>query len=1058
MFYSSLKTIMIAIVVCLSAHASAGNIKTEQVHLELVKDRLDISYQFQRPAGMDITEVGYYLRTESKNDLPISFLADAAVVDSPMTATTGRVSFSIPAKYLASGNYQVILKAKVPTETGKTFLKSNGWNAMLTLNDYSGKDVEIRARILPIEGVPGLWFFARAQDGLGPNPNQFKFYFLSVGGKLNVGKSFQTQVWSTKRSYAAVENYVDDMWHSYVFRCVGNRIEAELDGRKMLEMLDPDDPYKEGTVGLRMGYASCYLGDFTVKDLQSDKIVFDLNSTTKPLSESWHTLKGEWALEKGYLAFDETVLGSFTVSEQANIPRPIVKLKPADDAMQLTINGTPFLPLLLSPGETEFDAFKPSTSVYLKNTFKAGIKLYAPILFLGYDESTKGPKLKAMDDLMSQMLLACPDAYFVVRTYLVPPPDMPEAEKTLVTRRPGDLSDTPSDVAGIGKFNASLASNHYREYATRALRELIAHMRAQPYSERFIGLLLAGAGYEGNWGQPNGNYGLWMDACAAQERRFSVFLKAKYGTEEALRIAWGDGKASLASPPLPGLEDRTVSDVAGFRDPVKTGRSRWISDFLDMYCEQNIEVAKPFFDTVQRDDPDTFYGRFGGPVGTCSKAWAGIQLYSSYRYDLLELTNPGVTFIAGCLGYADRMAGGTSVYTVQAWESIRRHGKLALGEADINTHMAAKGEKSCEDTIASMRREFAHTVLIGRQAMWYFDMAYSGPWYDDPPLIDEMGRQTRIGEAALKLEHRSVADVLVVQDNRSLRYFSSSPSPIAKGQGIGMPWALYAHHQVHVNVESMSRSGAQMDFILSDDFGAMPRYKLNIFPTQFYCDTGMRENIHKRLNDEGGVCFFFTAAGLLNEKGAGLANMEDLLGMNVKFDGPSTLNASSIPGEHPIARELGKGVELEDGKTQWYRFFVDDKEAIPLALYADGKVAMAIKKYGKGFVVYSGIPVISPAVYRAVARFAGSHIYSASDDSFFADNQFVSIHTKSGGAKRIQLPKNCHEVVELFTGNRIPCENGQIAVTLPEKHTDVYYMGDDSEFLAALKRIAAKDP
>ena len=1039
----------------LTGMINAGCLEPDQVRLKIEDKKLQIDYQYRRPDGMTIEEFRYYLRTEAGHDLPISLLADRAQSDLPLKQASGRVSFSIPAAFLASGSYHLVVKVKVRQEQEKPFLKSDGWTAMIKLKNFVGKNVEIRSRVRLIEGDQGLWFMARTQPDLGPAANKWKFYFLSGGAKMNAGKSFQTHNWSTERAY--VEHaypYTAGGWHSYVFRCSGNRIEGVLDDTVKVEMTDPANTYSEGGVGIRMGFASCYFDDLVVKDLQTGSNVFDWTSGAGKFSSDWEVLKGNWTVEKGYVETEEIVLGRISVPVQTNIPAPEVKLKPHQGDWQLTVNGTPVVPLLFSSGETEIAPFKDSTARLLRDLYQSGIRLYAPIVSVAADK-TGEPDLRDMDDLMNLITLICPDAYIVLRVYLLPPPDLPEAEKTLVTRRPGDTSDTPRDAAGIGKFNASLASEHYRRYAPRALTKVIAHIRSRSYGERVAGMLLAGAGYEGDWGHPNACYGLYMDACPAQNRRFTDFLRTKYKTEEELRKAWDDPAANFTNLPLPGVEDRTVADLAGFRDPAKTGSSRRVSDFLDMYCEQNIAMVKPLFDVVSEHDPDKLYGRFGG-LGTCNKAWAGIQLYSAYRHDLLDLSHPGLSFLTGCLGYGDRMAGGTSIYTVQAWESVRRHGKMVVGEADIHTHVATNGEKNVTQTIASMRREFAHTVLIGRQGLWYYDMAYSGPWYEDPLLHDELRKQMDVGKAGLPLVHRSAAEVLVIQDNRSLRYFATSPQPLKKGQDVRLPWAMYAHHQVHQNIESMTRSGVSMDFIVPDDLNAMPPYKLSIFPTQFYCDEKMRQGIHERLKKEGGVCFFFTAAGLLDEHGADLQNMEKLLGMKIKYDGPAALKARSVKENSPILQYLPEGVELDNGEAEWYRFYVDDPEATPLARYADGKVAMAVKKYGRGFMVYSGLPVTAPAVYQAVAKFAGVHIYSSSGDAFFADNQFVMIHTKTGGVKQIFLPRKSSKIIEVFSGENAGRNTGQITVELPAKHTAVYYIGDDPEFINAITAISRK--
>ncbi|MBF0246224.1 MAG: hypothetical protein HQL31_13310, partial [Planctomycetes bacterium] len=158
---------------------------------------------------------------------------------------------------------------------------------------------------------------------------------------------------------------------------------------------------------------------------------------------------------------------------------------------------------------------------------------------------------------------------------IIPPPPLPEDEQISVSRRPGDTSDAKASQV----FDQiSLFSETYRAYAPGAMAKIMEHLAALPEAGRIIGTVICGAGFEWNWGNPGGNWGLMMDICPAVTREFGRWLERKYGRAESLRAAWGDPAANFENPALPGIEERTHADIGGFRDPSQP-RSRWIQDF-----------------------------------------------------------------------------------------------------------------------------------------------------------------------------------------------------------------------------------------------------------------------------------------------------------------------------------------------------------------------------------------------------------------------------------------------------------------------------------------------
>jgi hypothetical protein len=423
---------------------------------------------------------------------------------------------------------------------------------------------------------------------------------------------------------------------------------------------------------------------------------------------------------------------------------------------------------------------------------------------------------------------------------------------------------------------------------------------------------------------------------------------------------------------------------------------------------------------------------------------------------------PGLKFAAGILTYHNRSVGGVSACTSTAWDSARIRGKMMLQEND----MCFAYEKKIANIASIMRREFANCFLIEHNATWYFDMGHTGPWFDEPELLDEMAQETHVGNVALGLERKDASETLVVIDQNSLKYFGVTTEKLKPGENPPESCRNFTANYCTYAIESIGRMGAPKDTILKKDLPVKNGYKLYIFPTLFHCGDGEVERV-RELAENGAVCLLMGPTGLVDDQSASLENMERLLGVKVKVDAPQPIIATMVQSSNTIGSSF-TGRELVGGgsynpkalnATTWYRFYADDSIAQPgvdvLARYSDGKPAMVVKKVGKGAIVYSAVPITNPYVYKSIAKYAGVHVYTDTDDAFYANGDFVMIHTKDAGTKKITLRKKATEIREVFTGEVVGYNASEFEVNLPGQQTFVYYVGDNKDFLKRLDQANA---
>ncbi|MCF7854199.1 MAG: hypothetical protein K9N51_05320 [Candidatus Pacebacteria bacterium] len=799
-------------------------------------------------------------------------------------------------------------------------------------------------------------------------------------------------------------------------------------------------------------------------------------------------------------AHADVLLGTFTISRHKAPTPAIVKTESRKHHMVLKINGKVTTPFFMSLVQTYVFPDRMSTYWALKKYYQAGIRLFVPIVSNSHVEDSRGrkiqpagiqfhkdgrPDFRRMDALLFRMATVCPDAYFLLRLNIPLPPDFPDNERCMPSRRPVDNSDSTyveDHNNPDAKHGASLASKTFYAYADKLIEEVTRHMRQQPYGERIIGLFITGVGYEGN-----GGFGGICDLNPQMTKDFATHLRTLYATEDDLRKAWKMPYVSWDAPPQPGYETLSCSTFKGFRDD-SPGRARWIMDSLGFRGIPGRRVRKMFLDSAYRVAPNWWYRGFGGhhynnhwglPTG-------GGGGYSKNTLKLKnELNNPNgpvQAFRYGILCYNDRRAGGVSLHMDQAWETARLHNRFTMTEVDLRNPTYMKqakvmGDTNIPDAVSSMRREFAHVLMIGRQAMWFFDMGWGAGWYWMPELMDELGNLSRLAPKIADLpQGKDTAETVVVGDTRSWSHFAMAPQPVRYGQKINFNKHLICDLALRCP-EAMMRSGTDKKFIDRGDLfhSSMDSARLFIFQTSFYADQQFRDVMHERVR-KGAVAYFCFGAGIVDEDGVTLENMEKLLKMKINYgDRELPLQAEWRPEDPLWSFALGPdrviGSVLKRPGTRcrrpliatWYRFSVEkDPSVIPLAYYEkSNEVAVAAKKMGKGWIVYSAVPVMQPEFYRGLSRIAGCHIYSEENDAVYASDQFIMIHTRQGGAgkKCLRLRKKTSNIVEPFTGKRIEGRNlSQIEVELTEKHTAAYYIGGDPDVAASLMSSDEAEP
>ncbi|MBI4027730.1 MAG: hypothetical protein HY360_22280 [Verrucomicrobia bacterium] len=97
------------------------------------------------------------------------------------------------------------------------------------------------------------------------------------------------------------------------------------------------------------------------------------------------------------------------------------------------------------------------------------------------------------------------------------------------------------------------------------------------------------------------------------------------------------------------------------------------------------------------------------------------------------------------------------------------------------------------------------------------------------------------------------------------------------------------------------------------------------------------------------------------------------------------------------------------------------------------------KKFKDWTSVYSSAPHLSPTVIRELARAAGLHIYSESDDGCYPASVLVGLHARDAGHKTIALPQRQRRIFDLLTDQTLGTNTNTIS--FPGENHRTYLIG-----------------
>lgn len=666
------------------------------------------------------------------------------------------------------------------------------------------------------------------------------------------------------------------------------------------------------------------------------------------------------------------------------------RLRQTPSGPALTINGVPTAPVMFFQNMDTGPDLRPGQLRQIALAGNHGVNIVSVPAAVPWFLPGGEPDFTLMDQRMEEILKANPKALAVLRIGL----SWPGAAHGYEAMKFSDGSEY------------SMPSIHgaaWRRDARAYLQAIVRHLE-EKYPASVIGYHPCGQ-ETGEW-----VYGqLWEGKIPGFEpsalAAFREWLKAKYSDDAGLRQAWGDGSVTPETATVP-----TAAQCAGpatgtaLRDPKA---ERKAIDFFAFQNEAMADVAALMCQAAKEVAPNKLAITFYGYSFELSAAPNGVHTSGHLALRRI-LASPYVDALCGPVGYRDRVAGGGGFYMGPA-DSLPLHGKLWLVEDDTRTHHAKPPPpeidstgaweklilKDARETRGVLARNFAQFYTRG-QAAWWMDLLGEG-WYDDPQIWELLGKFHAFYQSSMDRREPYRPEIAVIVDEESCLDFS----PAA-----GVQRLLLGEFRLQ-----WYRIGAPVGIYLMSDLvdGKVPSAKFYIILNAFRLTDGQLAAVRKHTGVGSTVLWMF-APGITDGSKIDPLRIGGITGIATGETGK---------GDGKIVFGAGQSFPAGYGPIK-PAFAVSDPEATPLAWYADGgEVAIASKKQDGRTDAFSAVLQVPAELLRTMARDAGVHLYSESNDVVMAGNGIVALHASSTGKKVIRLPRES-AAEELLTGEKFP--------------------------------------
>lgn len=610
-----------------------------------------------------------------------------------------------------------------------------------------------------------------------------------------------------------------------------------------------------------------------------------------------------------------------------------------------------------------------------------------------------------------------------------------------------------------GRRRVSPFSELFAKEARATMRKFMTAMEAQGLAGRLAGIFV-GCYICGEWN-------LHMNAPdygRTAVRSFRRYLLRKYENDRALQAAWGDPAVTLQSA-LPPPEYASL-DLT----PLKLRPAREF-DYQKAEAQVLAEQFRIMARGIKRLASHLVVGGFFPGANPPQSDW------------LRLVQDRAVDFLATPLAYENRGPGNGVTSQSPFCDGFAALGKTFFDEIDTRTLVADKAingrygrARTVKESVGLLWRDAGQMLIRGHHG-WWLDFGNNGKvpysWHLKPAFLKFHRRFAEVWRGLEELNRRSWGEIKVFTPSDAARDFQ-----------------FFSHSECQRHAEWMLL-GAPVEFDLLENLleGRSRPGKLNVIYGAACLTRGTLRRLTARLRRSksmviwmGGVGLFEPGQSVDGHRGESLIPMKQSFSI---FRGPpneigseniilpksssSTLTAPLEPEGQPTpeaVKWLGLSRRLRLGQpdrlfTSGFKYTsvklnvpmkrvvvnwileVTDPTSVPLArLTSSDSVVAAMKRDATGttHVAYN-LPILNTVLFRALAREAGCHLFTETDDVIYASQGLILLHAAYSGTHRLFFPRK-GRVFDLIGNESVPLRNRQLTLELKRGETRLYRLDD----------------
>ena len=705
------------------------------------------------------------------------------------------------------------------------------------------------------------------------------------------------------------------------------------------------------------------------------------------------------------------------------VPGPVTQVNPLMGRPTFFLDGKPFTKPL-------FATYVPQKRYYAQMA-DVGCELFNfqtnnSACDFGFSRPTwSGPDqwdFSQIDERAHAILSAKPDGLIMPRIYIGTPQWWWEKypEEMIVLDHGGNTYQGPhNQVFNMKRPYACIASPKWREDMAQGLRKTIEHIQQSDYAEHIFGYEIAALGSE-EWYHMTVNQLQLGDYNPHMRTAFQQWLKEKYQTNPKLQASWRQAEITFAQVEIPGKAARLGNQNQTFRNPVAE------MPVIDFYLFYNDIVA----DTIDY---------FAGVVKQVSNRNKVVGAFYDYMYEFRGgpefghnaggriMRSENIDFICAPPSYYERQLGSGAECYRRPFLPGSLHNKLWFHDNDLASFLFYdlwRKRNTPEETIAKYAAQI-HPTATAQESVWlyqraagfvlcegiyesYFDL--HGGYFDHPQILHALRDVTRALDESKNRDRSSIAEILILADEESLSYagFQSDWPDHSPAWRLNR---MLMEHQI-----PFLKAGLPFDSGLLDDLDLIEfdRYKLVVFLNTWHVSVEDRQKIKEKIQCDNRVLLWCYAPGIFQENNVSADLISSLTG--IEFNLMKDEERKRLIDAKQILTQAGQNWLQQNGENQLVESFgpsekigrvvaVADQNVDSLAVLEGSDVLTLVKKKMNDWTsMYSLTPVLTPGIVRVLARSAGVHIFSESNDTFYANKSYITLNAGDTGEKIIKLP------------------------------------------------------